>query len=293
MFPHVRLGASCAGMREPLHDDLPLGRSSPIPDAYAPQVLRGIPRAAARVPLGIALPLPFGGEDVWNAYELSWLSERGQPRAALGVLRFPCSSPQIVESKSLKLYLASLHQERIGDAARVQCVVGEDLGRVAGAPVEVHVDADLDRKAPLGAEADPVQLDVLDVAVDCYRLAPELLFEAAARAPRGASVRETLCTHAFRSLCPVTAQPDCASIRVAYEGRPIEHAALLRYLVSFRTQQEFHEACIERIFWDVWRAWQPAVLSVEGRFTRRGGLDINPFRSSAAARSANARTIRQ
>jgi 7-cyano-7-deazaguanine reductase len=229
---------------------------------------------------------------VWNAYELSWLSERGQPRAALGVLRFPCDSPRIVESKSLKLYLGSLHQERLGDAAALERLLREDLGRAVGAPVAVALETDLDRAAVISA-APGIGLDSLDVAVDRYQLAPELLFQAALAAPSGPAVREQLHTHAFRSLCPVTGQPDWATIRIAYEGRAIDRAALLRYLASFRSQREFHEACVEHIFWDVWRAWEPQVLSVEGRFTRRGGIDINPFRSSREARAAQARTLRQ
>jgi 7-cyano-7-deazaguanine reductase len=231
---------------------------------------------------------------VWNAYELSWLGRQGQPRTALGVLRFPCSAPRIVESKSLKLYLGSYYQERMRDAASVERAIAEDLSRLVGGSVEVAVDADLDRVPTLEAPpADEVRLDALDVAIDRFELAPELLHEAAARAPRRPSVREILYTHAFRSLCPVTEQPDWATIRVGYEGRPIEHAALLRYLVSFRRHADFHEACVERIFWDLWRAWQPDALCVEGRFVRRGGLDINPFRSSDERRAPNLRTRRQ
>jgi 7-cyano-7-deazaguanine reductase len=264
-----------------VHDDLPLGARVPLPEAYAPHALRGIARAAARAAIGIpGAPLPFAGEDVWNAHELSWLSARGQPRVAIGVLRVPCTSPRIVESKSLKLYLGSLHQERLGSASDVQRVVSEDVSRVVGTPVGLGLHSGRSPESSDSFAAAGVCLDELDVDVDRYDLAPELLFDAAAVASSAGPVRETLYSRTFRSLCPVTGQPDWARIRIAYDGRAIDRAALLRYLVSFRKHREFHESCVERIFWDLWRSWQPRALSVEGRFLRRGGLDIWPLRRS-------------
>jgi 7-cyano-7-deazaguanine reductase len=276
-----------------MYDDLPLGRATPVPERYAPELLRGIERAPAR--RALELPegaLPFRGEDVWNAYELSWLAPSGQPRTALGLLRVPCESPRVVESKSLKLYLASLNQERLASPAQLVQRLSEELGRVAGAPVAVELALDWDREAPAGGGAPVVDLDALEVAAQHYELAPELL-RGAASGPAAEPVSELLQTHAFRSLCPVTRQPDWASVRIAYRGRAIERAALLRYLISYRRHSDFHESCVERIFWDIWRACAPERLSVEGRFARRGGLDINPFRSSWEARADQRRTRRQ
>jgi 7-cyano-7-deazaguanine reductase len=283
-----------------VHEHLPLGRNVAVPEAHAPEILQGIERTPARAGLGIPVdPLPFHGEDVWNAYELSWLSPRGTPRVAIGVLRVPCSTPRVVESKSLKLYLGSLNQERLGGPAELQALVAREVGRVVGGPVQFAVDTELDRPlAPAARRCDaepPVRLDALDleIADDAYRLAPQLLQAAAAAAPRGEHRRETLVTHAFRSCCPVTGQPDWATLRIAYEGSAIDRESLQRYLISFRRHRDFHEACVERIWWDVQRAWRPEQLTVEGRFTRRGGIDINPLRSSAPAPAAGCRTLRQ
>jgi len=263
----------------------PLGHATGHPDAYAPGVLYALPRAPQRAALGIGDRLPFAGADVWTAYELTWLDRKGKPHAAVATIVVPAESPRIVESKSMKLYLGSFAQTRFAAAQDVTAAIARDLGAAAGGAVQVALDApDALVPAPLAGTS----LDGLDIACTAYDV------DAALLAAGAGHVRETLTTDLFRSLCPVTAQPDIASLQVDYEGPPIDHAGLLRYLVSYRCHAGFHEHCVERIFMDVKRRCAPVTLSVHARFLRRGGLDINPFRSDAGVRvPANVRTARQ
>jgi len=263
----------------------PLGHATGYPDAYAPGVLYALPRAPQRAALGIGERLPFTGADLWTAYELTWLDRNGKPRAAVATLAVPAQSPRIVESKSMKLYLGSFAQSRFDAPEQVVAAVTRDLGAATGGAVEVALaDAAALSPVPLAG----TNLDALDVACTAYDVDASLL------AAGTGHVAETLTTDLFRSVCPVTAQPDIASLQIAYEGPPIDRAALLRYLVSYRCHAGFHEHCVERIFMDVKRRCAPAKLSVYARFLRRGGLDINPFRSDAGARvPANLRTARQ
>ncbi|WP_341677727.1 NADPH-dependent 7-cyano-7-deazaguanine reductase QueF [Niveibacterium sp. SC-1] len=254
----------------------PLGKAVTYRDQYAPELLFPIPRQGKRDELGIAPgTLPFFGEDLWNAYELSWLDPRGKPVVALGELRVPAASPCLIESKSLKLYFNSFNQSRFASAAEVEAVVARDLSAAAGAPVSVSIQ-------PLGAQpprtlAYPqgVLLDGLEIEVDCYQPTPELL-----RTSPGTEVSETLYSHLLKSNCLVTGQPDWGMLVVRYRGAPIDREALLRYVISFRQHNEFHEQCVERVFMDVQRQCRPSELAVWARYTRRGGLDINPFRAS-------------
>ncbi|MGL6289231.1 MAG: NADPH-dependent 7-cyano-7-deazaguanine reductase QueF [Silanimonas sp.] len=267
-----------------------LGERVAYPSSYDAALLFPIPRAEARAKLGLTETLPFVGVDLWNAYELSWLDPRGKPQVALAEVRVPAMSPNLIESKSFKLYLNSFAQERMASTDALRAALISDLSAAAGATVSVSLIA------PTSPQAFPVSvlpgelIDSVAIAIEHYGPpAPELL-KADAQEP----VEETLVSHLFRSNCPVTGQPDWASLQIAYAGPRIDRAALLRYLVSFRTHSDFHEACVERIFLDLRARCVPQKLSVYARFTRRGGLDINPFRAlPGAAMPDNLRLSRQ
>ena len=255
----------------------PLGQPVAYRDTYAPELLFPIDRQLKRDELGIAAAaLPFVGADMWNAYELSWLNLRGKPVVALARFEVPADSPRLVESKSLKLYLNAFNQSRFDSAEAVAATIRRDLSAAAGAPVVVEV-------APLGASTARsfglpagACLDELDIDIDTYQPAPQLL-----RAGReGDEVEETLYSHLLKSNCLVTGQPDWGMVAVRYRGAAIDRAGLLRYIVSFRGHNEFHEQCVERIFCDIMARCAPRDLLVWARYTRRGGLDINPWRAT-------------
>ncbi|HET6431780.1 NADPH-dependent 7-cyano-7-deazaguanine reductase QueF [Dyella sp.] len=269
-------------------DDSQLGKATVYADRYDPSLLFPIPRAAKRAEIGVTEPLPFHGVDIWNAYEFSWLDARGKPVAAIAEFRVPARSPNIIESKSFKLYLNGFAQERMADASQLIATLERDLSAAAGAPVVaelslpssvVHAIRDLD-----GHSLDEQALDI-----DHYGPPrPDYL------RTRGADpLDEALVSDLLRSNCPVTGQPDWGSVQIRYRGRPIDREGLLRYLVSFRTHNEFHEQCVERIYADVMARCAPEQLSVYARYTRRGGLDINPFRSSSGEVPVNLRGARQ
>ena len=263
--------------------NLPLGRETDYPQNYAPDVLFPIARGQSREPLGISDPLPFTGTDIWNAWELTWLGPNGVPRVATAEIRVPAESPNLVESKSLKLYLGSFAMTEFAGDEAVVTALTKDLSAATGAGVEV----DLDPGVAIGS-LDGDCIDALDVSCDAGDVAPELL-----QADAGNFVDESLHSHLLRSLCPVTSQPDMASLVVHYSGPRIDRASLLRYIVSFRQHQDFHEACVERMFVDILGRCGPEKLAVYARYTRRGGIDINPYRSSGDERPANTRLWRQ
>lgn len=266
----------------------PLGRATGYPDRYDAGLLFPIARAAEREGLGIGAVLPFTGTDFWTAYEISWLDARGKPQLAIGEFRVPADSPALVESKSLKLYLGSYAQEPVPDAGTMAMRIAEDLTRACGAKVEVELTLAAGFARFAVAELPGESLDAASVAIDAYEPLP------AALAARGAEVEETLRSALFRSNCPVTGQPDYADIMLRYRGARIEREGLLRYLVSFRKHAAFHEACVERIFVEVLERCRPQALTVYARFMRRGGVDINPFRSNFESRPAvPVRTPRQ
>jgi 7-cyano-7-deazaguanine reductase len=267
----------------------PLGKDVVYADRYNPALLFPIPRAEKRAELGVAEDLPFHGADIWNAYELSWLDPRGKPVVGLAEFRVPVSSPNIIESKSFKLYLNSFAQERIVDVSTLSTTLMHDLSAVAGAVVSVELSECRSNALPV-VDMDGHLIDTLDIDVDHYG-PPDVAFLSADT--DATPVEETLVSHLLRSNCPVTGQPDWGSVQIAYRGAPIDHAGLLRYLISFRTHNEFHEQCVERIFVDLMRQCAPQQLGVYGRYTRRGGLDINPFRSSVPTTPGNPRTVRQ
>jgi len=268
--------------------DTPLGKPTTYRDAYDPALLAPMDRAVARERLGLPQGLPFVGEDVWNAYEFSWLAATGMPRVALLQLRVDATSPRMLESKSVKLYLNGFAQMRFDSADRVRTVLQQDLSEGFGADVAVEMFAPAEADPPR-ASLPGTSLDSLNVETDVYQPAAELLISDAAAEP----VAETLHTDLFRSLCPVTGQPDWASILIRYAGAPIDHAGLLRYLVSYRGHQAFHEATVEQIFIDLKARCGCRCLVVGGYFLRRGGIDINPFRADAGEVWPVLRLVRQ
>ena len=272
-------------------DDLakaPLGQRIRHVDHYDAALLYRISRAPQRAALGITGTLPFTGVDAWTAYELSWLDQAGKPQVALASFDVPAESPSIIESKSMKLYLGSFAQTPFAGMTAVSATIERDLSEACG----VRVGVTLRGPSAFGAQAirelPGESLDDLHVACNAYDVVPDVL------AANGDVVEETLTTQLFRSVCPVTAQPDIASMQIGYRGPRIDREALLRYLVSYRCHAGFHEHCVERIFMDISARCRAQKLSVLARFTRRGGLDINPFRTNAGiANPDNVRTARQ
>jgi len=252
----------------------PLGRATDYPDRYDAGLLFPIARGTLREGLALRGALPFKGSDFWTAYEISWLDARGKPQLAIGELRVPADSPALVESKSLKLYLGSYAQESMPGIDAVAKRIAADVTHACGDRVEVALTPASRFARFAAADLPGESLDASTVAIDAYEPAPGAL------AAHGAKVEETLRSALFRSNCPVTGQPDYADIMLRYRGARIDREGLLRYLVSYRKHAAFHEACVERIFVDVLERCKPQALSVYARFVRRGGIDINPFRSN-------------
>lgn len=285
-----------------------LGKATAYPDQYAPQTLFPIARQPQRSELGMTAgaALPFTGADLWTGYELSWLNPRGKPQVALVQVTVPCETPCIVESKSFKLYLNSFSNSRFASADEVRQRIAEDVGAAVWQPV-----ASVSQQASGGAppstvgvrlvlpeqfaaqsvqELEGLSLDRLDVECSDYQPAPHWLRADTAES----AVTETLTSHLLRSNCPVTQQPDWGDIQISYSGAPIDQEGLLRYIVSLRNHNGFHEHCVERIFMDILRHCRPSRLTVYARYTRRGGLDINPLRTNhPGPLPPNVRTARQ
>ncbi|MDM0090343.1 MULTISPECIES: NADPH-dependent 7-cyano-7-deazaguanine reductase QueF [unclassified Variovorax] len=274
-----------------------LGRSSAYADRYDPTLLFPIARATQRAAMGIADDaLPFFGADLWTAFELSWLNPRGKPQVAIAHITVPCETPHIIESKSFKLYLNSFNNSVFADIDAVRDTLRADLaeaawrgsGRSGGIGVKLLTPELFDRE-PVH-ELDGLDLDRLDIECTHYQPAPELLKSDTTQP----AVTETLTSRLLKSNCLVTGQPDWGSVQIRYSGPAIDQAGLLAYIVSFRNHNEFHEPCAERMFRDIWARCQPTKLAVYARYTRRGGLDINPFRTSwPQTLPINARTARQ
>ncbi|MFN4290291.1 MAG: NADPH-dependent 7-cyano-7-deazaguanine reductase QueF [Permianibacter sp.] len=272
--------------------ELLLGKTVLYKDQYDPKLLHPVPRALNRAHLPLQ-QLPFTGVDIWNGYELSWLNGKGKPVVALGEFTVPFNSPNLIESKSFKLYLNSFNGTRFDNWQSVQQTMARDLSAAAEANVLVELKPASENLMRSQWPGDGVCLDELDVACDSYELSPALLALDQSNAKTGKTVRETLHSQLLKSNCPVTGQPDWATVVVRYHGAAIDHASLLRYIVSFRNHAEFHEHCIERMFCDIWQRCQPQSLTVFARYTRRGGLDINPYRSSDETVFDNRRAARQ
>ena len=269
---------------------LPLGKPTRYQDSYDPTLLCPFPRQIKRDEIGLDNELPFGGFDLWTAYELSWLNRKGKPVVAVGEFQFACDTPYLIESKSFKLYLNSFNQTRYPDVAAVTEQMREDLSRASGGEVKVQLWA-LEDSLRLQVGVLPGDcLDDLDIEVVDYRLNPHALVGAA---NDESVVAEELHSHLLKSNCLVTSQPDWGSVLIRYQGGKIDREALLRYLISFRQHNEFHEQCVERIFVDLLRYCRPQKLTVYARYTRRGGLDINPFRSNVETSIESIRLVRQ
>ncbi|MBP6494160.1 MAG: NADPH-dependent 7-cyano-7-deazaguanine reductase QueF [Rhodoferax sp.] len=273
-----------------------LGKASAYVDRYDASLLFPLARADQRAGIGALTNPPFFGADMWTAFELSWLNPRGKPQVALAHITVPCETTHLVESKSFKLYLNSFNNTVFADATEVQRRIRTDISAAVwhGGPMQASVGVKLvlpelfDRE-PL-YEMAGLSLDRLDIECTRYTPAPDLLRTEEEDQP----VTEVLCSNLLKSNCLVTGQPDWGSIQISYTGMPINQEGLLQYLVSFRNHNEFHEHCVERIFMDIWTRCKPVKLTVYARYTRRGGLDINPFRTSyPQALPANTRTARQ
>jgi 7-cyano-7-deazaguanine reductase len=277
-------------------DQSQLGKPAPYVDRYDASLLFPISRAPKRIELGLHGAVPFFGADLWTAFELSWLTPRGKPQVAIAHVTVPCETPNIVESKSFKLYLNSFTNTPFASPDEVRDRIRADVGEAVwrGAPSQSSIGVRLVMPDQFDAEPvhelDGLSLDRLDIDCTQYTPAPELLTAAAGEQP----VEEVLTSNLLKSNCLVTGQPDWGSVQIRYSGPQVEQGGLLRYLVSFRNHNEFHEQCVERIFMDLWRRCKPVKLAVYARYTRRGGLDINPFRTShPIAVPANVRTARQ
>jgi 7-cyano-7-deazaguanine reductase len=271
-------------------DQSQLGKTSAYVDQYDASLLFAMPRAPKRAEIGVDGTPPFFGADLWTAFELSWLNLRGKPQLALAHITVPCESPNIIESKSFKLYLNSFNNTRFLDAREVRERIRADIGAAVGVGIGIKtLGPELFDQEPVH-EMDGLNLDRLDVECIHFTPAPELLFAEFDEPP----VTETLTSNLLKSNCLVTGQPDWGSVQISYSGPQINQEGLLQYLVSFRNHHEFHEQCVERIFMDVRARCKPIKLSVYARYTRRGGLDINPFRTSyPQGLPPNVRTARQ
>jgi 7-cyano-7-deazaguanine reductase len=272
-------------------DASPLGKPSSYCSQYEPSLLFPIARQGKRDELGLSGTLPFFGVDIWNAYEISWLNMRGKPEVAIATVVVPAESPNIVESKSFKLYLNSFNQTRLAGSDALLSLLRADLSAGFGAPVQVTLTPAHEFAALKMGQMEGLLLDRLDIEVDSYQPNPALLRADQTAAP----VQETLVSHLLKSNCLVTGQPDWGSVQVAYVGAPIDQEGLLKYLIGLREHNEFHEQCVERIFIDILRRCKPSKLAVYARYTRRGGLDINPWRSnfSTGMAPSNLRHARQ
>lgn len=263
-------------MTEAIASASPLGKTVSYITEYDASLLFPIPRQGKRDEIGIGAALPFMGLDIWNAYEVSWLNPRGKPQIALVTFQIPADSANIVESKSFKLYLNSFNQTKIDDLDQLASILRADISTAVGAPVQVKISEPAQFDSLRLGELKGFCIDNLDIEVSDYSPQPQLLH---CDESDGTS-SETLTSNLLKSNCLVTGQPDWASVQIQYVGKPINRESLLRYLISFRNHNEFHEQCVERIFVDIMRACKPIKLAVYARYTRRGGLDINPFRSN-------------
>ena len=260
-------------------NELALGKSTEYRAVYNPKLLQSIPRALNREELNIVEKQPFVGKDVWHAYELSWLNLKAKPQVALGRFIINADSLNIVESKSLKLYLNSFNQSQFESAQQVSQILQKDLSVVLNADIEIELFSP-DNLQALSLTALPGKcIDDLDIEIDSFDLNSKLL-HCDDQTTVDQEISETLHSHLLKSNCLITNQPDWASIVISYSGKKISHEGLLRYLISFRQHNEFHEQCVERIFMYILKQCRPKKLTVHAMYTRRGGIDINPFRTT-------------
>lgn len=265
----------------------PLGKSSSYISQYQRDLLFPIPRQLKRDEIGIKGALPFIGADIWNAFEVSWLNAKGKPVVAYAEFLFPCESTHIIESKSFKLYLNSLNNTSFESFASVEKILIRDLSAAAGATVSVNLTTLNQTSEKIERHLAGTHLDELDIVCDTYTTQPAYL------TTEPETITETVQSDLLKSNCLVTGQPDWGSIQITYTGKKINHAGLLKYIISFRNHNEFHEQCVERIFMDIMQHCQPEKCLVVARYTRRGGLDINPWRANYQVEIENTRLFRQ
>jgi 7-cyano-7-deazaguanine reductase len=276
-------------------DHLVLGKTTAYAQHYDASLLQQVPRSLSRDTINLPLELPFTGVDTWNAYEVSWLNTKGKPVVAIMQCDVPIDSANLIESKSFKLYLNSFNQTRFASEEEVLGLMQKDLSACAGRPVKLSLVtcaafANIrigDLPSHANADFPACVIDDLDIAIDDYNLS------ASSLTTHNEVVSETLISHLLKSNCLITNQPDWGSVQIRYSGKQIDKESVLRYLISFRQHNEFHEQCVERIFYDILTHCKPKKLSVYARYTRRGGLDINPFRSNFEAPYNNVRLARQ
>lgn len=269
---------------------LTLGQKTEYSNQYDPSLLQPVPRSLNRDDLELGDSLPFQGCDIWTLYELSWLNDKGLPQVAIGEVSIPATSANLIESKSFKLYLNSFNQTQFSSWDEVERVLVKDLSQCAGEEVSVTVRSVVDYTDSLIVTMDGECIDEQDIEITSYDFDRTLIQGAAT----GEVVAESLHSHLLKSNCLITNQPDWGSVEIQYKGKQIDREALLRYIVSFREHNEFHEQCVERIFTDIMEFCQPETLTVYARYTRRGGLDINPYRSNVNSQpNHNQRMARQ
>lgn len=266
-----------------------LGKKVAYATTYNPSLLETISRSEQRQSLGISEgEMPFRGMDMWNCYDFTWLNSRGKPEVAIAQFQMPCNSVSLIEAKSLKLYLLSFCQTKFSHRSEVQTTLESDLTVAVQAPVSVTLSA------PDHAQQDGIGvltgqcMDNMDVDIEDYYWNPDYL-----EIVSNVTVRESLYTNLLKTICPITGQPDFGSILIQYNGRGIDQEGLLKYIISYREHPEFNEQVVERIFMDILNRCQPDKLTVYARYARRGGIDINPFRSLDESYAADIRLWRQ
>ncbi len=268
--------------------DNPLGKETSYPDSFDPELLVALPRSSNREQLGLSSQLPFIGEDVWQAYELSWLDNNGLPRVAMAKFSFNYDSPFLIESKSFKLFLNSLNQKTFTSKQAVADLLVEHLSHCSGSIVQVEL-FDLSERLDSITSPSGTCLDNIEIEIKDYQPNADLLI-----ADQAIEAEESLYSDLFKSNCPITNQPDWATVTISYKGKAISHSGLLAYLVSYRQHSDYHENCVEKIFVEILKKCQPQELTVQANFLRRGGLDINPIRSSVGlSKTVLSRFVRQ
>ncbi len=267
-------------------DELLLGKQTPVVDQYSPDLLYPIPRETGRDGLSLDPSRAMYGVDLWHAYEMSWLDDNGKPEVRVGRFSVPADSPNMIESKSFKLYLNSLNNTRFQSEEDLLAVIARDVSAATGAAVALEL-LPVTSPALGGAVPEGECIDGHNINASAGSPAADTLRTT------GEGIEESLHSHLLRSLCPVTGQPDWASVWIHYRGQTLDHCSLLRYIIAFRQHQEFHEQCVERMFSDIGSVTQADVLHIQAFYTRRGGMDINPFRSTDPGARPRPRMNRQ
>ncbi len=265
-----------------------LGKAVVYDNPYDPSLLFPISRQPKRDEIEVPKVLPFHGIDIWNVYELSWLNDKGKPIVAIGEIYLPCDTPNIIESKSLKLYFNSFNQTKFHSQESLQETIKKDLSQAAGCQIDFKILSLVNYPFSILKTLTGNCLDDLDITTETYQERPDFLILES-----NEWVSEHLYSHLLKSNCPVTNQPDWGTVFIHYHGKKIDSTGLLKYIISMRLHNEFHEQCVERIYMDILRQCQPEKLTVYARYTRRGGLDINPFRSNFEDNPLNLRLSRQ